>query len=133
MINECSQAMARLSLQVWLFVQLMAAPLFRRLPTYREEMREENGAAYGTLPIEADKTFELCCLRLRFLTTKQGARRTRRAKGSGAQPEEDSPAPQTPNCNYELAAFREWEQLWKSILRKNRASMRQTRRTHAHS
>lgn len=88
-------------------------------------MREKNRAAYGMLPIETDKKFPLFCSSV-FLMTKREARRTQHAESREAQPQEDSPALLTPNRDCESAAFREWEQLWKSILRKNRTSMRKT-------
>lgn len=44
--------------------ELNGRAAFRSLQTYREEMREKSGAAYRMLPIETDKTFQLCFVRL---------------------------------------------------------------------
>lgn len=64
--------------------------------------------------------------------TKRRARRTQGAESSAAQPQEDSPALLPPNRDHESDAFREWEQLWKSILRKNLTSMRKTHAQQGH-
>ncbi len=88
-------------------------------------MREKAGAAYGTLPIETRRRSSYAALDYDFFMTKRGARRSQRAESSGAQSQEVSPAPLTPNRDYKLAAFREWGQLWKSIMRKNRTSIRE--------